>query len=350
MRSASLFSYCILFLFLSCQETGQFVYQEIRGETMGTTYSVKFRPGQIPLKKMEVDRELVELNAALSTYEKESIISRFNHSPSGISDAEISDKNISKYFFDNVEIAKEIHQNTEGFFEPTVMPLVNYWGFGYTERIKRGVVDTFVIDSILQQVGFDKLIFKKDNAYVLTKNRPEIQLDFSAIAKGYAIDHLADYLIEKKKIQHFLIDIGGENKASGSNADGGPWRVGISTPDEHAAPTSLDFIVELKDQSIATSGNYRNFYEVDGKYISHTINPKTGYFERNDLLSVSIIGKNCAVADAWATACMAMGMERARGLIDRTNGISGILIYQDTSGLPKYYYSSELDGVLHRTK
>ncbi len=328
--------YLICCVALGCQPPAELGYQEMVGQTMGTYYAVKYQPAKRAVEVADIEIILDDLNKALSTYDPSSVISRFNRNSDGITSDSIESEKLAEFFYENLAIAKSIYEITDGFFDPTVMPLVNYWGFGYQDRTERGIVDSTVVDSLVALVGFDKINLMDGTPFKVTKELASMQLDFSAIAKGYAVDQIAQFLLEHK-VKNFFIDIGGENRAAGVNASGVPWKIGIATPDTNAAATSFDLIVHLDNRAIATSGNYRNFYEVDGQFISHTINPKSGYYERNTLLSASIIMVDCTQADALATACMAMGYPLAKQLIEKIPEVEGILIYQEGTGLPKYF-------------
>ena len=194
------------------------------------------------------------------------------------------------------------------------MPLVNHWGFGYSGRNKVTKIDSGAVHDILESVGLEHILVEKfGKKRVLTKLNPEVELDFSAVAKGYALDIIGNWLVGNG-CERFLIDIGGEMLARGMNGNNSPWVVGINTPDSNADISEIMAKVPLENVACATSGNYRNFYELDGKIIGHTINPKTGFPEINNLLSVSILAPTCAEADAFATACLAMGHRRAEAL------------------------------------
>ncbi|MCB0685277.1 MAG: FAD:protein FMN transferase [Saprospiraceae bacterium] len=336
------FCYSSLLILIACDSTtAEEKYLEIAGETMGTYYHITFGAQDKYPEKSDLDRWLKDLNQALSTYVENSTISDFNRSDRGISVADIADKKLATYFFENIKISREIFKKSNGFFDPTVMPLVNYWGFGYDHNQPLTVIDTQKVDSLEQFVGFEKLQISSDKPTV-SKSNPGIELDFSAVAKGYAIDVVSHLLEDSFDIHDYLVDIGGESRASGVNSEGNVWRIGISEPMENSPLNSYKFIVQLKDKSIATSGNYRNFYEVGGRKISHTMNPKTGFFERNDLLSASIMTDECGYADGYATACMAMGFDAARKMIESDAHLNAIFIYIDTDNQIKHYITPQI--------
>lgn len=310
-------------------------YQSFEGETMGTYYRVTFdNPGIADLQP-KVDSILRQLNMEVSTYIPQSTISRFNEADSLFKlNTNPVDGVVGAYsnghFIQNYGKALEVYHKTEGHFDPTVMPLVNYWGFGYTEKRKVKQVDSLMIDSLLQFVGMDKIELQRfDGTDLLVKSLPGIKLDFSALAKGYGVD-LVGRLLADRGVQNFLVDIGGEALAKGQSPRGDAWKLGINVPEEGAAMDEIQTAVPLRDQALATSGNYRNYYEVEGQKYSHTINSKTGYPERNNLLSASVFAEDCMTADAYATAFMTMGIEKAKPLAESLAGIEAYFIY----GLP----------------
>ncbi len=325
---------------LACGSSAE--YYHIRGTTMGTYYQISYQNSK-PISQDVIDLKLEKINRALSTYDPSSIVSKFNQSSHGLNLSSVKERDLVQYFFDNITISSNFYKKSDGFFDPTVMPLVNYWGFGY-KGDHVAFIDSNRIDSLINLVGFDKMYWDMDNDSIW-KDNPNSEVDFSAVAKGYAIDVLGEFLKVDFFIENFLIDIGGESLANGVNEKGVPWRVGINSPEEHADYADYGFVVELKNRAIATSGNYRNFYEVDGQKISHTINPLTGFFERNDLLSASVVAGDCATADAAATACMAMGYQKALAFVEGDSSLDALFIYISernkmdhhmTSGLSEY--------------
>lgn len=310
-------------------------YQSIEGETMGTYYRVTFDDPGLEGAKQRVDSILRQLNLEVSTYIPQATISRFNQSDSLYNLGENPvDGAVTAYsnshFIENFKKATEVYYKTDGYFDATVMPLVNYWGFGYTEKRKVETVDSLMIDSLLQYVGMEKVELQRfDDTDLLIKALPGVKLDFSALAKGYGVD-LVGQLLSDNGVKHFLVDIGGETLAKGQSPRGDAWKLGINVPAEGAAADEIQTTVPLQDRALATSGNYRNYYEVDGQKYSHTINAKTGYPERNTLLSASVFADDCMTADAYATAFMSMGVEKAKKLASELAGIQAYFIY----GLP----------------
>jgi len=208
------------------------------------------------------------------------------------------------------------------------MPLVNYWGFGYTGHKKPDSIDSTIINKILTKVGFDKieLIIVNKDSILVKKKIPGVQLDFSSIAKGYGVDVIGR-LIRDTGTNDYLVEIGGEIVTSGLSPSGKKWVVGINTPRDNAKTNDLILDIDISDKALATSGNYRNFFDINGHKYSHTINPKTGFPQRSNLLSVSIITKDCMTADALATACMVSGFKWSKDIIENNDSIQGILIY-----------------------
>ncbi len=324
-KIGSLGGMCLV-LAWSCQPAIK-QFMQYGGQTMGTYYRITCEHAP-DLSEQMIEETLAKLNQALSTYDSSSLISHFNRSAQGLDLAAVDDDALSTYFMDNVQLSLEIGERSHGYFDPTVMPLVNFWGFGYVDQRQEGPIDSQEVQRLLTHVGLDKIAV--DGKHI-QKSLPQVELDFSAVAKGYAIDQLG-HLLEDLGIENYLIDIGGETRARGTNAEGRRWRIGIADPAENALFDSFRYILELRDQSVATSGNYRNFYEANDMIISHTMNPKTGFFERNRLLSVSIVSADCAVSDAYATACMAMGLEQCQQLLAQRSELEGFLIFADEQG------------------
>lgn len=306
---------------------------------MGTTYMVKYSDHFATDYQAEMDALLKEVNQYLSTYISDAYISLFNKNEAGVQLPADAVPHFSRVF----DSAKAIHEKTDGAFEPTVMPLVNYWGFGYTEKKAVTSADKEKISQLMQSIGFDK-VSRDGEQY--SKKHSATQLDFSAIAKGYGVDVLAE-LLDSKGIQNYVVEIGGEVRAKGKNDRNAWWLTAINTPDPDAKLNDFKAKVSLKNNAIATSGNYRNFYEVEGKKYAHTINPKTGYPEKNTLLSASIFAKDCMTADAYATACMVMGLDKAYPLISADPQLEGYFIYSDDKGEMQVKQTSGMGQFLH---
>jgi len=346
LRLTPLLGAVFLFLSLSgCAPGGEGVadeltYVALEGETMGTYYRVQYGDRAGRDYQPSIDSLLRAFNLEVSTYIDSSTISRFNRA-----EEVFAVPPADSHFLVNFTSAKAIYEQSHGAFDPTVMPLVNYWGFGYTEKKPVTAVDSLRIDSLMQFVGLDKVVLEREGAAVrLRKAAPGVQLDFSAIAKGSGVD-LVGRLLEARGVRDYLVDIGGELVGRGQSPRGDPWKVGINVPREDAAFSELQTAMPVVDQAVATSGNYRNFYEVNGVKYSHTINPRTGFPERNRLLSASIVAGDCMQADALATACMVMGAEAAYDFIAATPGVEGYFIYSDAAGLMQVRHTAGLNAI-----
>jgi thiamine biosynthesis lipoprotein len=327
----TVFFFLSALLLVACQQEGaeRPSLQRLAGETMGTYYRVTYLGEAVPKLDEQLAQFLVDFNEEVSTYIPSATISQFNR---GIDWDSLTQSGIPQYFVDNLQLSSRIYAQTRGYFDPTVMPLVNYWGFGYTPKRAVTRVDSTVIDSLMQFVGFEKLQLRgADSTWQIERAHPRLQLDFSAIAKGFAIDVIAA-MLEEAGIASYLIDIGGEARARGDKGSLGPWRLGISVPERDAALSDIQVAIPLANRSIATSGNYRIYHEVEGQIYGHTINPFTGYPELSRLLSASVLAPDCATADAFATACMVAGLEAAYTMIDTLPELEGFFIYASEEG------------------
>ena len=296
----------------------------ITGQTMGTiVYNVKFMGSGEEVSKEEVDKLLVDFNQSLSTYIPDSEISTLNAT------GQLSYS--SDFFYPVLQRSKEIFELTDGTFDPTVGPLIRAWGFGPEKQVP--LLDSAAVDSLLGIVGFAEISFDEAGASLPTN----YQLDFSAIAKGYAVDAVGE-LLEARGIENYLVEIGGEVRCRGINDEGKSWSLGIEDPMVAIGEQKLLAIVRLKDRSLATSGNYRNYYERDGRIYAHIVDPRTGYNATHNLLSASVFASDCMTADAFATAFMVMGLEASKSLV-ASNNIEALLVYQGADGSIKSFVS-----------
>ena len=329
----------------ACQEAAQTKsYQELNGQTMGTTYVVKYADREGRDFQKDIDSLLVRLNEEVSTYIPTSTISLFNQSVKGLAIKNDSQSKVGTdypHFQANLNLAREIAVQTKQYFQPTIMPLVNYWGFGYTEKRAITKVDSTAIDSLIRNVGLEYLAFRGDS---IIKHKPGVQLDFSAIAKGYGVDQICNFLIDKG-IEDVFVEIGGEVRTAGVSPRGDAWRIGISIPKPEAILGNFAATAPLDNQAIATSGNYRNYYEVAGEKYGHTINPFTGFPEKSNLLSASVFAPDCATADAFATAFMVMGLEKALTLAEEKTELEAYFIVGMPDGSMETYFSSGLQDI-----
>ncbi len=303
----------------------------LNGQTMGTTYNVTYLDESGRDFKAGIDSVLLVFNQSLSTYIPTSEISRFNQEDTLVYEY--------PFMYPILTRSREIYEETDGAFDPTVGPLVNLWGFGPGGPTLKDSVD---IERMVNSVGFDKLRFDENQ---LTKRDSAIYLDFSAIAKGYGVDVVAQYLADQG-IQNYLVEIGGDLVAKGVNDKNELWKLGVNRPKEESSSSDIYSIVALQDKGMATSGNYRNFYVRDSVMISHTIDPKTGYPVRHGLLSATVLAKDCMTADAYATAMMVMGTDKAKALDEALDEIEVFLIYDDGNGGFESYASESLKPYL----
>ncbi|MDA1016175.1 MAG: FAD:protein FMN transferase [Planctomycetota bacterium] len=280
----------------------------LNGETMGTTYTVRFHgPIDVDAKlKRMIDARLELVNEQMSTYRPDSEISRFNRSES--TDWFECSTNLVRV----VKAAQRIRETTDGAFDATVGPLVNLWSFGPDKRERRVPSD----DEVTQVKSFvgGQLLDVRLEPPGIRKQHPKLQLDLSAIAKGFGVDQVAEFL-EASGIENYLVEIGGEVRTRGLKADDSEWRIGIERPSESERITQL--AASIGDRSMATSGNYRNFFREDGTRYGHTIDPRTGRAVQHNLASVSVVADDCMTADGWATALMVLGEQAAYDLAVR---------------------------------
>ena len=317
-------------------------YLKVNGKTMGTYYSVSYNDPEKRNLKNVVDSLLKVINLEVSTYIEYSLISQFNKRAGAKEEIIIEDN----HFAQNLRKSRIVYEETKGAFDPTVMQLVNYWGFGYSPKRAVEVIDSIRIDSIMDYVGFTKLRIKEIEGQKLSIVKPlgGIQLDFSALAKGYGVDAVGR-LLEQHGIDNYLVDIGGEMVAKGKNAGNGWWQVGVRTPQKGV--TEIESILSLENQALATSGNYENFYEVNGRKYGHTINPKSGYPEISSLLSATVVANDCMTADAYATAFMVMGLDRAFELASEISGLEACFIYGTENGELGVMYTEGLKNKMY---
>ncbi len=301
-------------ILISCNNT-KLKYFANSGEAHGTLYNIQYQYTSDIQDGIEAQTRIVD--TSLSTYIPTSIISQINQDKENVV--------LDSLFIRVFNCGKTVYNKTNGAFDMTVTPVVNAWGFGFTDSTH---VDSTIIDSLLQYVGFNMINIEKK---YIVKTKKGIMLDGSAIAKGFSIDYVAEYL-ESLGIKNYLVEIGGEVRTKGVNKHNKVWTVGIDQPifDESASNRELQEIVSLKNASIATSGNYRQFYIRNNVMYSHTINPKTGYPVKHSILSASVIAPNCMTADAYATAFMVLGVEKAMEIANANSELETYLIFQNT--------------------
>ncbi|GHU80143.1 FAD:protein FMN transferase [Bacteroidia bacterium] len=299
----------VFILFLSSCKKEQ-IYYENTGEIFKTSFHIKYKYHR------DLDDEIKDclnrFDRSLNPFNKKSIIYKVNNNEP----VEVDD-----WFIAVFNKAMEVSEISGGTYDITCAPFVNLWGFGYS---RMDSVNQEIIDSLKQFVGYKKVHLEGRK---VVKDDPRLQLNASSIAKGYSCDVIAE-LLESHGITNYMVEIGGEIHAKGKNAKGACWQVEIDQSRE---------VVELCDQSIATSGNYRNYHIKDGKKYGHTINPLTGYPAKSNILSVSVICSDCMTADAFATAFMTMNLDKAISIANHIPSMNCIFIYADSEGNLKEY-------------
>lgn len=304
---------------------------KIGGRALGTYYRITYIGEEKAAIQCGVDSLLDQINAQFSIFDPTTLVSRLNHG---------ENPELSEQFQWLFEKSMEVSAHTNGAFDITIEPLVEAWGFGKDRKIS---LDSLVIDSLKQLVGYQRVHIE---GKYLVKENPAIKLNFNAIAKGYAVDQIAEYLFQMG-YPNCLIDVGGEVVARGSNR-GKPWRVGVQVPTHHADdPIETNYVFTMQDKAIATSGNYRNYIEQDGKRFTHIVSPFTGGAEVSSLLSVSVIAPDCTTADAYATAFMVLGIEKSMEIIKHDTTLAGYFIYDD-NGVYKTVKSDRFPDSIQR--
>lgn len=303
-----------LLLSISCNQPKQYILNS--GVVWTTEYHIKYE-ATADLHD-SIQQLFKAIDESASAFNKQSRITAINDNKSDVAD---------DFFVKLYNKAKEVNAASSGLYDPTVMPLVNAWGFGY----KNGTLPTRgQIDSILRFVGIEHTSL---NGNKIVKDDPRVQFDFSSIAKGMACDEVAA-MLERNGVENYMVEIGGEVVARGVNQVGQKWHVSIDMPepdDGDGAQHNSALVITLDGKAVATSGNYRKFKESGGKKLSHIVNPKTGSSETSNLLSVSIVAPDCMSADAWATACMAMGEEKTKAMMEDNDklGVMTISVNED---------------------
>ena len=297
---------------LSCKDDLQ--VKRITGTVFGTTYSVQYASTYYLNLEEQFDKLFYVINKSMSTYQTNSIISKINRN---------EETTIDSHFRKVFDASKAIYKLTDGAFDPTIGVLVNAWDFGPEGHIEN--LNEAKIDSLMLSVGLDK-VERQDKT--INKQNKSTRLDFNAIAKGYAVDVIATFL-ETQNLENYLVEIGGEIRAKGVNlANGNTWRIGVENPNFDGSQTIMKAI-SLNDASMATSGTYRKFKvdEAGNKY-AHIIDTATGYPSKTNLLSISVIARDCLTADAYATAFKAMGIEKVKSFLEAHTELKAFLIFE----------------------
>lgn len=301
-------------------------YQHDTGFIFGTVYHVTYQYNRD--LKDEIEAELNKVDNSLSPFNNQSVITAVNQN---------KNPEVNEMFSDVFNLAEQVSQETDGAFDITVAPMVNLWGFGFKKGISPSKQK---IDSLRQIVGYKKVSLRDGHVIKADKR---IMLDCSAIAKGYGSDVVARYL-RSKGITNFMIEIGGEIVTSGKSEKRLPWKIGVTKPTDDSLNTNqeLETVLNVTDKAMATSGNYRNFYYKGGKKYAHTIDPKTGYPVQHSLLSSTVLAPNCATADAYATAFMVLGIDKAKVVLQKHPELMAYFIYAGPDGKMKVWFSPSL--------
>lgn len=302
-----------LSVLIACQSEKSFEKKEVLGKAQGTTYQVLYRGEEKSNLKPQIDSLLLEIDNSMSTWVENSTISKLNRGDS------IEIDTIFKSVF---QLSQLVHEKSSGLFDPGIAPLLEVWGFDYS---KPKQMNAQTVDSLL---AFSSLSFFELDDNLLRKKDSRAKLSFNAVAQGYSVDLMAA-VVEENGIENYYVELGGEVKVRGRNFEGEWWRIGIDKPSGLNLERKLSAIVSLQNQAMVTSGNYRKFVEIEGQKYSHSVNPKTGYPVAHHLLSATVIAKNAGEADAYATACMVMGLEKAEAFIESLPKTEAIFIYDE---------------------
>ncbi len=317
--------FSLTLILVACTEQAQRSSSHISGPTMGTLYTIKITDLPSSIKqaslKSQINAVLQEINQQMSTYQADSALSLINQHKD---DTAIT---LSDALWAVLNEAQRIHTLSNGAFDITVGPLVNLWGFGPKQQTEDNVPDAASIRQAMQYTGMHRVILDAEQ-HSLAKQAPQVYLDLSAIAKGYAVDRIAT-LLTQKNIENYMVEIGGELKTQGVNAKGQPWQIAIEKPS--SSSQNIYKIIQPGSHAVATSGDYRNYFEIDGLRYSHTIDPRNGQPVSHKLASVTIIHTSAMTADALATALLVLGPDAGYKLAEKLN-LAALLISKSDNG------------------
>lgn len=334
----AIFAATLLLPIISCTggKEKNYTYFQHQGEVFHTAYHIKYAYER-SLEKEILD-ELHKFDMSLNPFKENTVITKVNNNQL---------VELDSFFIDVFTKSMEVSKNTGGKFDITASPLINAWGFGFKNMDS---ITPEIIDSLRAFVGYEKI--RIDANGNIEKNDPRVQLNTSSIAKGYSCDVVAN-LLKSFGIENFMLEIGGEIVAKGVNDKGECWRIGIDKPIDDATGMKheLQTILSICDKAMATSGNYRNFYVKEGKKYAHTIDPQTSYPSEQNILGATVIADNCMTADAYATAFMALGLEKAQEVAKTVPGLYYYFIYtkpDDTLGIAysegfEQFFADKLD-------
>lgn len=327
----------IVLLFVSCQHNEEQFYI-IQGEAQGSTYSIKYIATKEVVSKTEIDSLLTAFDNSLSTYKPTSLISKINQGDTTIV--------VDDWFIETFKASNQIYKETNGLFDPTIGVLVNAYGFGPNN--KRKDLNQSQIDSLLNFVGFDKVTLNSNKT--ISKKHQETYFDFNAIAQGYSVDVVAEFL-KTKGIQNAIVEIGGELVGFGTNTiQNKNWVVGIDDPlQQPNEERQLIETVQLKDLGLATSGNYRKVItdSITGEKFVHTINPKTGKPQKSNVLSATVLAPTCIMADGYATAFMVMSLEEGKQFAKKHPELYVMILYADENNQMQRFQTGNFKNLIH---
>lgn len=324
----------VAILFTSCTKTTDFY--TIQGEAQGSTYSIKYIAFEEKVTKNQIDSLLTAFDLSLSTYRPNSKISKINAGDSTIV--------VDDFFTETFQLSNQIYKETNGLFDPTIGVLVNAYGFGPNK--KHQDLAPKQIDSLLQFVGFDKIALNANKT--ISKKYKETFIDFNAIAQGYSVDVVVNYL-KSKGIENAIVEIGGELFAMGKNTiDNKNWVVGIDDPLQKPEERTLIAKVNLENLGMATSGNYRKVMidEKTGEKFVHIINPKTGLAQKNNVLSATVLSKSSGLSDGYATAFMLMSLEESKVFLQKHPELYVMLLYSDSDNKMQRFVTENFKSII----
>ena len=320
----------------ACQ-TKKSDYVKISGFAQGTTYHITYENSTKRDYSQDIDSILKAFDKSCSMYDSTSIISRINNNDPTVE--------ADNWFVDVFNKSAEVNTVSGGAFDITVGPVVKAWGFGISPIAKH---DKAYIDSLLQYVGMEKV--RLEGRKVI-KKYPGVKLDVNALAQGYSVDVVCDFF-QSKGIRNYLVEIGGEVRGKGTNAKDKFWHIGIDKPSDGniSQGTQLQAVIEINNKALATSGNYRAFYVENGVKYGHTIDPKTGFPERNTMLSTTVISDDCITADAYATAFMVLGIDKSKELFAKLKGMEVYFVYSNQKGEYEIFISEGMKKMIVEEK
>ena len=338
-------------------ESGSDTYLQMTGPAQGATYEIKYSSNEEISYQPQVKAIFKAIDSSMSTYKKNSLISRFN-----AGDTIVMDDHFKKV----LHRAMEIHEQSNGALEPTIMPLVRFWGFSQGKPKAIDSIDLQQLDSMKNLVDLKSLVILDESGERISEvplmsgqkrmirlapGAPGMALDFNAIAQGYTVDVIGEFL-ESQGVKNYYVNVGGEVVVKGKNPHGKDWRVAIEDPDDGKAADdqSHSVLINMKSGGLATSGNYRKFYIKDGVKYSHTLDPETGYPVQDRLLSATILAKDAMTADAYATVMMVLGLDKAKAYLNAHPEMDGYLIYSGDNGEWLTYATDGLKKLLEESK